>query len=78
MKDDQEQELGRSRGTAADPRAHAQMGFLLRQVYGTVITEPVPDRFSQLLEKLAQKTGAEQVSIGAGDLPAVHPAKEAP
>ncbi len=36
-----------------DPQLQMQMGSLLRQVYGSIIAEPVPDRFSDLLDKLA-------------------------
>lgn len=51
MQDNQEKAR---RSGSVEPRAQAQMGFLLRQVYGTVITEPVPDRFSALLDRLAE------------------------
>lgn len=42
-----------------DPQLQMQMGSLLRQVYGSVIAEPVPDRFSALLDKLAHAASAE-------------------
>lgn len=71
-----EQEQSRPKGAGSDPRSHAQMGHLLRQVYGTVITEPVPDRFSSLLEQLAQKSPDIRPVHSAEEQPAA--AKEAP
>ena len=53
-----------------DPRVQFQLGSMLRQVYGTVITEPVPDRFSALLNQLASapQTGADRLPQAADDI----------
>ena len=52
-----------------DPRVQFQLGSMLRQVYGTVITEPVPDRFSALLNQLASapQTDADRAPQSAAD-----------
>ena len=60
----EEQDQDRRPRFGSDLRVQLQMGSLLRQVYGSVITEPVPDRFSSLLEQLSQKTKSDEIAPG--------------
>jgi len=43
-------------GTAIDARIQAEIGKQLRAIYDDVINEPVPTKFTELLEKLEQST----------------------
>ena len=40
---------------ASDPTVQAAIGRKLRALYDEVANEPVPDRFSELLKKLAEQ-----------------------
>ena len=40
-----------------DPDLQAHIGRQLRAMYDTVVNQPVPDRFLELLNKLDEKTG---------------------
>jgi hypothetical protein len=46
--------------TAMDSELQAHIGRQLRSVYDSVVNQPVPDRFHELLEALDKKTGAEK------------------
>lgn len=39
----------------------------LRRVYSDTVEEPLPDRFTQLLEQLRAREGAEQANSGQDD-----------
>lgn len=39
---------------------YGQIGRQLRSIYDSVVTQPVPDRFIELLNQLDTKTGGEQ------------------
>ena len=39
---------------ALEPRIQAHLGDQLRRYYGTMLAEPVPDRFKALLDQLEQ------------------------
>lgn len=53
--------LGPSGAPAAfDAEVHAQIGRQLRSIYDSVVSQPVPDRFLELLNQLDNKTGGEQ------------------
>jgi Anti-sigma factor NepR len=43
-----------------DTELQAHIGRQLRSVYDSVVNQPVPDRFHELLEALDKKTGAEK------------------
>ncbi|MEZ5856437.1 MAG: NepR family anti-sigma factor [Hyphomicrobiaceae bacterium] len=43
-----------SRNRPLPPEAQGRIGQKLRQVYGEMLSEPMPDKFSKLLEKLAK------------------------
>ena len=48
-----------------DPKIQASIGQRLRDVYSDVINEPVPDRFTQLLNKLEQAEAGTQAVSGS-------------
>ena len=43
-----------------DADMHGQIGRQLRSIYDSVVSQPVPDRFLELLNQLDNKTGGEQ------------------
>jgi hypothetical protein len=45
---------------ASDPTVQAAIGRKLRALYDEVANEPVPDRFSELLKRLADQETPEQ------------------
>jgi len=45
---------------ALDSELQAHIGRQLRSVYDSVVNQPVPDRFHELLEALDKKTGAQK------------------
>ena len=49
-------------GNAAemDPRVQCEIGRQLRAVYDDIISEPVPDRFLDLLHQLEQSAGKKR------------------
>ncbi|WP_406854175.1 MULTISPECIES: NepR family anti-sigma factor [unclassified Alsobacter] len=47
-------------GGALDPDVNAQIGRQLRSIYESVVNQPVPDRFLELLNQLDVKTGGEK------------------
>lgn len=48
------------RGKDEDPLGpNSEIGRKLRQYYDDLVTEDIPDRFSDLLNQLEQKSGAE-------------------
>jgi hypothetical protein len=48
-------------GRVALPReAQGRIGRHLRQAYGALLSEPLPDRFSKLLEELAKSERSER------------------
>jgi hypothetical protein len=52
-----------SNGSAALPReARGRIGRHLRQAYGQLLSEPLPDRFSKLLEELAKAERSQERS----------------
>ncbi len=42
--------------------AQGRIGLHLRQAYGALLSEPLPDRFSKLLEELAKSERSEERS----------------
>ena len=42
------------------PEAHGRIAAQLREVYGQMLAEPMPDKFAQLLDKLAQSDPASR------------------
>jgi Anti-sigma factor NepR len=42
------------KGPALPPEVQGQIGKQLRQVYGQLLSEPLPDKFSKLLEQLGK------------------------
>ncbi|PSC05256.1 hypothetical protein SLNSH_10115 [Alsobacter soli] len=60
-----DQQTGQAARTGApaeafDADVHAQIGRQLRSIYDSVVSQPVPDRFLELLNQLDTKTGGEQ------------------
>lgn len=53
-----------AQGLEADLRAH--LGEQLRQVYGSVLTEPVPDRLTALLDELERRERAARAAASDG------------
>ena len=57
---------GRGRGSASsgsaeiDPRVQGEIGRQLRAVYDDIISEPVPDRFLELLQQLELSAGKKR------------------
>src|SRR3989442_541558 len=49
---------------ALPPDAQARIGAKLRQMYDSVVQEPVPDRFAVLLDRLAQSAPTEDNGMG--------------
>lgn len=47
-------------GTPLDNDMQAHIGRQLRAMYDTVVSQPVPDRFLELLNQLDAKTGDEK------------------
>ncbi|GGH26907.1 hypothetical protein GCM10007036_35070 [Alsobacter metallidurans] len=45
---------------AFDADVNAQIGRQLRSIYDSVVSQPVPDRFLELLNQLDSKTGGEK------------------
>jgi hypothetical protein len=45
---------------AFDADVNAQIGRQLRSIYESVVSQPVPDRFLELLNQLDSKTGGEK------------------
>lgn len=45
---------GPERGTVLPPEAQGQIAKQLRQVYGDMLAEPMPDKFAELLAQLAK------------------------
>jgi hypothetical protein len=44
-----------------------QIGQRLREVYNELVSEPVPDRFVELLQQLKMREGRPETSISADD-----------
>lgn len=42
-----------------EPRVQAHLGEQLRQFYGSILAEPVPDRFKSLLDQLERASPPE-------------------
>jgi hypothetical protein len=56
-RDDDQRRDEKSATAAAPPlptEAHGRIGRQLRKVYGEMLAEPMPDKFSKLLEELAK------------------------
>lgn len=55
---------GRGSGTSdsaeIDPRVQGEIGRQLRAVYDDIISEPVPDRFLELLQQLEVSAGKKR------------------
>jgi len=51
---------GRGGGAELDPRVQGEIGRQLRAVYDDIISEPVPDRFLELLQQLEQSAGKKR------------------
>lgn len=43
-----------AKGPALPPEVQGQIGKQLRQVYGQLLSEPLPDKFAKLLEHLGK------------------------
>lgn len=43
-----------AKGPALPPEVQGQIGKQLRQVYGQLLSEPLPDKFSKLLDQLGK------------------------
>lgn len=50
-------QVGSDRGALLPPEAQGQIARQLRQVYGEMLAEPMPDKFAELLAKLSQSEG---------------------
>lgn len=46
--------VGKSPGVPLPPEAQGQIGKQLRQVYDQMLSEPMPDKFAELLARLAK------------------------
>lgn len=42
------------KGVVLPPEAQGQIGKQLRQVYGEMLSEPMPDKFAELLARLSK------------------------
>lgn len=52
------------------PDLQAHIGVRLKAYYDSVLSEPIPDRFAQLLDQLdaaSEKDGADKARTGASD-----------
>lgn len=43
-----------------DPRVQGEIGRQLRAVYDDIISEPIPDRFLELLQQLEESAGKKR------------------
>jgi hypothetical protein len=47
-------------GPSLQPQLQDHIGRQLRAVYDDILSQPVPDRFRELMEKLAEKTEGDK------------------
>jgi hypothetical protein len=51
---------GASGDAELDPRVQGEIGRQLRAVYDDIISEPIPDRFLELLQQLEKSAGKKR------------------
>ena len=47
-------DAGKEQGVVLPPEAQGQIGKQLRKLYGDMLSEPMPDKFAELLARLSK------------------------
>lgn len=56
---------GTDAGAGVEPKVRAHLGVQLRRLYDGILSEPVPDRFSRLLDELDKKESVTDSGEGS-------------
>ena len=57
---EEREELATEHPPALSPALQGHLGRQLRTLYGELVNEPIPDKFTKLLEELARKQGKQE------------------